>query len=246
MRKQIMTHIVAGYPTMKRCRDIALLMSAYVDFIEIQIPFSDPVADGPTIMSANQKALTGGTSVEDCFRLMEELSNKFRRNGVDTKLLFMSYFNILHHMGIDKFCKRAKASGCYGLIVPDIPIDEEKNEGYLSSCGEYDLMPIQIVSPLTTEDRLKKISKHSKGFIYCVSRFGTTGQSTDINRNLKDYLKKVRKYTKLPLAVGFGISKKQHIDIVHQNAEIAVIGSKIINLETSGGLPSIKKFLASL
>ncbi len=241
-----MTHIVAGYPTMKKCEEIALLMSKYVDFIEIQIPFSDPVADGPTIMAANEKALKSKVRVEDCFRLMTRLSTKFCKDGMGTKLLFMSYFNILHHYGVDKFCKRSKESGCYGLIVPDIPIDEEKNENYLASCKKFGLMPIQIVSPLTTEDRLKKISRYAKGFVYCVSRHGTTGQSSELNPKLKSYLKKVRKHSKLPLAVGFGISKKTHVDAVHRNAEIAVIGSKIINLERKGGLPEVKRFLEAI
>lgn len=223
-----MTHIVAGYPNLKESEKIALTMAECgVDFIEIQIPFSDPVADGPTIMRANDIALKNGIKVKDCFELAKKIKKlKFLAKP---EILFMSYFNVIFRYGIDGFCKRAKQGGCYGLIVPDMPIDEEKNEHYLASCKKYKLHPIQIISPLTTKSRLKKMAKIASGFLYCVSRYGTTGQSKDLNPKLKQYLKNVRKYFKIPLAVGFGISTKSHVEAVHKNAEIAVIGSRIIN-----------------
>ena len=231
-----MTHIVAGFPSLKESEKIALIMAKNgVDFIEIQIPFSDPVADGPTIMAANQRALESGIRVEDCFELMKRIELKMQEISVKPKFLFMSYFNILHHYGVEKFCKRAMESGCYGLIVPDMPIDEEKNENYLRACKKYRLKAIQVVSPLTDEKRLRKLAKYANGFVYCVSRFGTTGQTTTLNKKLGDYVKRVKKYIKIPVAVGFGISKKEHVKAVHRDAEIAVIGSKIIDLINQGG-----------
>lgn len=243
---KIMTHIVAGFPNLKKSGEVALIMAnSAVDFIEIQIPFSDPVADGPTIMAANQKALDSGTKVEDCFDLMADLYRKFKKNSVAPKLLFMSYLNILHHYGIGKFCKKAHECGCYGLIVPDMPIDEEKWEKYLKNCSKYGLKAIQVISPLTPVDRLKKIAKVANGFVYCVSRYGTTGQTKSLNSDLHNYLKKVKKYIKLPLAVGFGISEREHVEQVWEGAEIAVIGSKIISLIGSNKnyLQKIKEFL---
>lgn len=237
-----MTHIVAGYPTMRECERLANIMSKYVDFIEIQIPFSDPVADGPTIMAANEEALKSGVRVEDCFRLMRRLAEISAR----PKFLFMSYYNILHHYDVEKFCKRAKKCGCYGLIVPDIPIDEEKNEGYLKACKKYKLMPIQVISPLTPEERIKKIASKARGFVYCVARYGTTGQSMRLNSGLSAYLGKVKKNIKLPLAVGFGISKKEHVKKVWKYADIAVIGSKIIDILKNGDAKMVEKFLAGL
>lgn len=252
---KIMTHIVAGYPTLRKSEEIALTMiKSGVDFIEIQIPFSDPVADGPAIMKANEVALKNGMTVEECFRLMKRLGGKLKKILeqkrtkilVKPKFLFMSYFNILHHYGLEKFSKKAKECGCYGLIVPDMPIDEEKNENYLKICKKYGLMPIQVISPLTPVVRLKKIAKHARGFVYCVSRYGTTGQSNELNPRLKTYLQKVKRYIKLPLAVGFGISKKIHVEAIHKYAEIAVIGSKIINIYNSGGIKNVEKFLSRI
>lgn len=222
----MMTHIVAGYPTLKESENIAIkMLECGVDFLEIQIPFSDPVADGPTIMRANDVALRNGVKLKDCFELMEKIHKIFPQ----AQLLFMTYFNVIYKHGVEKFCKKVKACGCYGLIVPDMPIYEEKNEHYLAACKKYGLNPIQIISPLTTVGRLKKLSKYARGFVYCVSRYGTTGQSKSLNPKLAKYLKTARKYFKIPLAVGFGISKKEHVQAVHKYAEIAVVGSRIIN-----------------
>ena len=237
-----MTHIVAGYPNMDKCKSLAKLMDKCgVSFIEIQIPFSDPVADGSTIMAANQKALENGVKVKDCFQLMKHLSSE-----VGTPLLFMSYFNILHSFGVEAFCKKAKECGCYGLIVPDIPFDEEDHEGYLAACKKHGLKAIQIVSPITSDKRLKQISKVADGFVYCVSRFGTTGEKTDLNLKLKGYLKRVKRFVDLPLAVGFGISNKKHVDLVNESAEIAVIGSKILNVLEKKGFKGVESFLKSV
>jgi len=244
MKNKLMTHIVAGYPSIKASEEVAKIMiEAGVDFLEIQIPFSDPVADGNVIMKANQEAVERGVKVEDSFKLMKKLK------AGKTKLLFMTYFNIVHHYGVEKFCKKAKKCGAYGLIVPDMPIDEERRERYLKTCGKYGLKAIQVISPLTPERRLKMIAKKARGFVYCVSRYGTTGGSATLNPKLSQYLKKVKKHIKLPLAVGFGISKKEHVEAVWRNAEIAVIGSaiiQIINKSTRQNLPSaLKKFLKS-
>lgn len=237
---KLMTHIVAGYPNLKKSEETALIMArAGVGYIEIQIPFSDPLADGPTIMKACEMAIRNGVKVEDSFQLMKRLSDQ-----VITPLLFMSYFNILHHYGVDRFCKKAKNCGCYGLIVPDMPIDEDKYEGYLAACKKHGLKAIQVISPLTSVERLKKLAKFAEGFVYCVSKYGTTGASATLNPKLSSYLKEVKRYIKLPLAVGFGISKREHVEAVFENAEIAVIGSRIINLVDEGG--DLKQFIDDL
>lgn len=239
-----MTHIVAGYPSLEESFEVALTMAeSGVSYIEIQIPFSDPVADGPTIMQANQEALKNGIRVSDCFELMRRLKEEFVGRGFKTELLFMTYFNIVHKFGVRNFCKRAKEVGCYGLIVPDISIDESQ-ERFSESCKEFGLRNILVVSPLTSEERLKRLAQFEEGFVYCVSRYGTTGVSDSLG-DLAEYLGRIRRFFNLPLAVGFGISSKEHIAMVHKYAEIAVIGSKVINILKQSGIAGVRRFLFS-
>jgi len=237
-----MTHVVAGYPGMIECEKIILAMAETgVSFIEIQIPFSDPIADGPTIMEANKRALLNGVTTEDCLKLIKRITKKIK-----TPILIMTYFNIPFRYGLEKFCKKAREADVYGLIIPDIPINEEKHEHYLENCKKHGLHAIQIISPITPPTRLKKIAKVATGFVYCVSTFGTTGEKNKLNPKLNSYLKKIRRYIKIPLALGFGISNKQQISTASKHADIVVIGSKIINLYNScanGKISAIKNFL---
>lgn len=228
-----MTHIVGGYPDLKKSEELVVQMDkAGVSFIEIQIPFSDPIADGPTIMQANQDALDAGITPNDCFELMERLKEK-----VKVPLLFMTYFNVVHHYGVEAFCKRAHEAGAYGLIVPDMPLDEEEQDHFIEFCEKYDLHAIQVISPLTPDRRLKKIAEVASGFVYCVARKGTTGVQADVSDSLGPYLKNVRKFISLPLAVGFGISSKEQVEQVLEHADIAVMGSKVIKLVNEGKSP---------
>lgn len=246
MKNNLMTHVVAGYPSMNECEKIILAMAETgVAFIEIQIPFSDPIADGPTIMHANEQALLNGVTIEDCFKFIKRLKKKIK-----TQILIMTYFNIPFRYGLEKFCRKVKECRVYGLIIPDIPFDEEKYENYLTNCKKYGLHAIQVISPITPEKRLKRISELASGFVYCVSTFGTTGTRKHLNPRLDSYLKKIKRYIKIPLAVGFGISKKQHLQALEGKAEIAVVGSaimKVINKSTRRDLiPNLKKFIKNL
>lgn len=242
----LMTHIVAGYPSMKECKKIALTMAkSGVAFIEIQIPFSDSIADGKTILDANIKALQNNITPDDCFNLMSSLKKQIK-----IPLLFMTYFNIPFNYGLEKFCKKARESGCFGLIIPDMPIDEEDYEHYLALCKKYNLKAIQIISSITPVRRLQKIAKVAEGFVYCVSRLGTTGETARLNPELNSYLKTVRKYIKIPIALGFGISNKVQVESCRKYADIVVIGSKILNIYNQSkrgeGIAKIKDFLQSL
>lgn len=244
---KIMTHLVAGYPSLKMTEALTLAMvESGVSFIEIQIPFSDPVADGPTISIANKVALDNGTTPKDAFKLMHRLKAK----GVKIPLLFMTYYNILFAYGLEKFCKDAKAAGVYGFIVPDIPPDEEPNEHYLAICKKYGLHAIQIVSPLTSRQRMKEIAQVASGFIYCVSTTGKTGARGTLDMDAIRYVDTLRKYTKLPLALGFGISNRQQVEQALEKADIAVIGSKLIQVfdaaKPSQAQDAVKKFLKEI
>ena len=269
MTKNLMTHIVAGYPSLKESERIAqIMLDNEVRFLEVQIPFSDPVADGKTILRANQVALENGIKVEDCFLMMKRLSKyadsiannskklkfasrckllfKGSASADSSKILFMTYFNIAFNYGLEKFCKKAKDSGCWGVIIPDIPIDEEGHEHYLRICEKYGLMAIQVISPITPERRLKMIAKVARGVVYCVSHTGTTGAKKSLSPEIKKYLRRVRKYIDLPIAVGFGISGKKQVQDVLKVANVAVIGSELINTYDESGALGVEDFLQSL
>jgi len=181
---QIMTHIVAGYPTLAESEAIALAMiETGIDYLEIQIPFTDPVADGPVISAANHISLDNGTAVQDCMNLMKSLRAK-----TDIPLYFMTYYNIPFVYGLERFCAEAKSAGATGIICPDMPYDEEKRNGYFAQCQKYNLQAILVVSPLTSEERLKHIGEVSKGVIYCVAGSGTTGAERTFDSEMKKYL----------------------------------------------------------
>ena len=222
----LMTHVVIGYPTLEITINIVKTMAEKgVDFVELQIPFSDPLADGPTIMRASERSLENGTKVKDAFKAMEYLSSH-----VSIPLLFMAYYNTVFKYGVEKFCRDSQSTGASGLIVPDMSIDEENEEHFLASCRKYKLHNIQVISPVSTDDRLKKNSAVANGFIYCTARQGITGASDQLDPNLTSYLQRLRKYFSIPIAVGFGISKKEHIKMLAPIVDIAVVGSAIIDI----------------
>jgi len=234
---KLMTHVVAGYPNLKISREIVhLMVECGVDLIEIQIPFSDPLADGPTITAANQKALDAGIKVKDSFELIRNLK------GIPVPLLLMSYINIPFRMGIDRFLSEAKSAGADGVILPDIPFDEVEGD-FISGCIKMDLAPIQVISPDISEARLKIISKRAQGFIYTTLKIGTTGAKERIASYGIKYLGKIKKFSTLPIAAGFGISSAVHLNQLKGRAEIAVIGSKVIDLYNEKGLGGVKEFL---
>jgi len=222
----LMTHVVVGYPRLEEtARLVKAMGEAGADLIELQMPFSDPVADGPTILIANKASLDQGTKTRDCLHLMSRLSHE-----METPLLFMGYYNLVFNYGVEKFCRDAAKAGAQGLIVPDIPPDEESEEHYYQSCYKYDLAPIVVVSPASTEKRLRMLAEYGRGLVYAVSRYGITGAKAELAPELLDYLKRVKHSIHLPLAVGFGISKKEHVRALASHADIAVVGSALINL----------------
>ena len=236
-----MTHIVAGYPSLEENKNLVRMMEKMgVSFIEIQIPFSDPIADGPTIMQANQEALNRDTTPEDAFNLMKELKKE-----VKIPLLFMTYFNIVYSYGVENFCKRAQESGCYGLIIPDFPQEEEQRDQLRHHLKQNNIHFIEMLTPYTGPERQKQILSRATGMIYCVARSGKTGERTGLDTTQLEYLKEIK--TKIPLAIGFGISSKSHVDAALQYGDIAVIGSKLINeynaAEKGRGIEAVEKFL---
>lgn len=242
----LMSHLVIGYPSLRKTVSLAKIMEmAGADLLELQIPFSDPVADGPTIMKACDYSLKRGTQVEDCFAVTKILIKKIK-----IPLLLMSYYNTLFVYGTERFIKKTKKIGISGLIVPDLPPEEEKEEKFINYCHKYGIHHIRILSPSSTDKRIKKNVKIASGFVYLVSRFGITGVRKTLDPKVRDYIGRIKKHTKLPLAVGFGLSCKEHLKALKGYAEIAVVGSAIIeiieNVELKEAPRSLEKFIKRL
>ncbi|PLX48719.1 MAG: tryptophan synthase subunit alpha [Desulfobulbaceae bacterium] len=237
----LMTHIVLGYPSLEVNRQVISQMVANgVELIEMQIPFSEPMADGPTIVRANQEALAAGTTVAACLEFAEEMCRTHK-----TSFLFMTYYNILYKFGIEEFFKKARQIGIKGFIIPDLP--PEEGEDFWRLAGEYDIAPILIYAPTSTEARMQELAKSAQGFIYCVARKGVTGQQTDFDNDFESYMARCRRgATGLPLAVGFGISSRADIAYLTGKADIGVIGTATINLVDKEGPEAVGPFIAGL
>lgn len=219
-----MMHMVAGYPDLKSSEKIAFeILDSGADLLEVQIPFSDPVADGPVIAQANEQALGGGVSVEDSLLMIERIVKRTEKS-----ILIMTYFNIVHHYGIQAFCERAAAIGVQGLIIPDYPFDEDDQNELIKYAGLNALAFVQVVASTTRADRMEQIFKHASGFVYCMARTGTTGKKTEINPQTEAYLNSVRKSCNLPIAVGFGLSDRKQVQALEAYADIIVVGSALI------------------
>lgn len=236
----LMTHIVIGYPTMEASYDIIKAMvAAGVDLMELQIPFSEPIADGPVILKANQASLFHGTRVADCLDLAARAARDF-----DIPFLLMTYYNILFKFGVPAFARAMAERGLRGAIVPDLP--HEEGGEYLREMKAHDLSPIFIYAPTTSDARMEAIAGHAGGFVYCVARKGVTGQQTDFSQDLHNYLARCRNATALPLALGFGVKDRDDIDFLTGKVEIAVIGTQTIRVVEEKGVAAVGDFIRGL
>ncbi|MEJ2040582.1 MAG: tryptophan synthase subunit alpha [Desulfosarcinaceae bacterium] len=241
-RKEIllMTHIVIGYPSLEASFEIIQAMvEAGVDLMELQIPFSEPIADGPVILRANQEAIARGVRVADCLDLGRRAAK-----GFDIPFLFMTYYNILFKYGVERFTGAMAAGGLRGAIVPDLP--PEEGGIYLRTMAGNNLAPIFIYAPTSSDARMRLIAGHARGFVYCVARKGVTGQQTDFSTELDSYLARCRQATSLPLALGFGVKDRADIDFLTGKADIAVIGTQTIRLMEEKGVEAVGAFIRGL
>jgi tryptophan synthase alpha chain len=235
----LMTHIVLGYPSFDHCRRVVeQMVQAGVDLIELQIPFSEPIADGPVILHANQKALAAGSTVDACFELARKLASEF-----PIPFLFMSYYNIVFMRGIARFVEEMQDAGLRGAIVPDLPFEE--GAALLSALDEHALDPIFIYSPSTSDARMRAIAERARGFVYCVARKGVTGAATEF-ASLGGYLARCRKATALPLALGFGVKQRADVEAVTGKVDIAVVGSETIRVIDQHGVEAVGPFIRAL
>jgi tryptophan synthase alpha chain len=236
----LMTHIVIGYPSLASSLEIVdEMVDSGVDLMELQIPFSEPMADGPVILRANQQALAQGIRVDDCFAFAETVTKKH-----SIPFLFMSYCNPVFVRGIEHFVAQMKQVGICGAIVPDLPHEEAAE--YLKVMQRHDLAPIFLFSPNSPQSRLEEMARLAAGFIYCVARKGVTGKDTDFSAELGSYLERCRHATKLPLALGFGVKSRGDLDYLRGKVDIAVVGSETLRIVDAQGTASVGPFIRSL
>lgn len=236
----LMTHIVVGFPSLEQSLALVeTMVRAGVDLMELQIPFSEPIADGPVILQANQVALKNGTTVDQCFEFAREVTRRF-----EIPFLFMSYYNVLYRRGLARFIGDAREAGVQGAIVPDLP--PEEGADYISGMKQAGLAPIFIFSPRTPDQRLAELGRAGEGFVYVVARKGVTGSPTEFSADLEQYLARCRRATALPLAVGFGLKSRADIDFLTGKADIAVVGTQSLRLLEERGVNAVGDFLADL
>lgn len=236
----LMTHIVIGYPDLDTSlRLVEAMVEAGVDLMELQIPFSEPMADGPVIVRANQHALERGATVERCFAMAEHVTRRF-----DIPFLFMTYLNVLYRRGFESFATRAREAGVKGVIIPDLPPQEA--EPCVNALARNELDPVFIFSPFSSETRMREIAEQARGFVYCVARKGVTGAKTQFSTELTQYLERARRATSLPLAVGFGIRSPQDVAFLVGKADIAVVGSETLRVLDRDGINGVQRFVGSL
>lgn len=228
--KAFITYITAGLPNYEKTKELICAQEKTgTDIIELGIPFSDPVADGPVIQAASYDAIQNGASLEKTFTCMKEL----RAAGVEIPIVFMMYYNTVLHYGIEKFVALCHASGVDGLIIPDLPF-EEQEEISAALAGSDATILIQLVSPVSA-DRVPKILEHARGFVYCVSSMGVTGQEGSFHREVINYLTSVKKVSRIPVMMGFGIRTAEDVRPMKDIIDGAIVGSHFINLMRETG-----------
>jgi tryptophan synthase alpha chain len=224
-KPELVAYVTCGDPDLATTRDIVLAMiRAGAAVIELGVPFSDPVADGPVIQRASERALKHGTSLEQVLKLAAEIREQSQSVG----LIVFTYLNPILRMGLEKFCKIARLAGVDGVLVTDLPVEEATS--YLDEMEKNELAPIFLAAPTSTDDRLKRIAAASNGFVYAVSRTGVTGARKQLPEDAHALVRRLRKRTKLPIAVGFGISTAEQFAAVGGYADAAVVGSAIVDI----------------
>lgn len=223
--KAFITYMTAGLPDMDGCKALIKAQEeAGTDILELGIPFSDPVADGPVIQAASYKSIQQGTNLKKVFALMREV----RSEGVELPIIFMMYYNTILHYGVEAFVKECIDCGVDGLIIPDLPLEEQDEiRGFLSM--ENAPILIQLVSPVSA-DRVPKILEGARGFVYCVSGMGVTGQSGNFHREIINYLSSVKAVSHIPVMMGFGIRTAADVAPMKNIIDGAIVGSHFINL----------------
>ncbi len=243
-KPSLVTYVTCGDPDLATTREVILAaIEAGASVIELGVPFSDPLADGPVIQRASERALKQGTTLEHVLTLAAQV----REHSQSVGLVVFSYLNPILRMGLAKFCRVARAAGVDGTLITDLPIEE--SDDYLREARNNDVATIFLAAPTSPDLRLKQIAERSSGFIYAISRTGVTGERAQMSGDAKGLVKRLRRFSKLPIAVGFGISTPDQFEAVGRFADAAVVGSAIVHvIEQNKGheADSVGEFVRSL
>ena len=224
-RPGLIVFVTAGFPDIEATLELVpALVAAGADAVELGVPFSDPLAEGPVIQESSFLALQNGTSLEDCLTAAETVREKIP----DTPLILMGYYNPIHTYGLAPFTQRCQEAGVDGLIAVDLPGFEAAP--LLAECRSHDISMIPLLAPTSTDESIKGACAEGSGFVYCISVTGVTGAREQVSGRSFELLDRVRAHTALPLAVGFGISNRTHVEEVGETAEAAVVGSALVRV----------------
>jgi tryptophan synthase alpha chain len=224
-RPAFISFTVAGDPDRATCIQIArALIAGGTDILELGVPFSDPVADGPTIQKADERALASETTPDTVFEIVREI-----RKESQVPIVFLTYYNIVHHRGIERFYSEARDAGVDGILIADMPVEE--SEEVCAVAARHDIDPIFLITQTTSDERIKKIATKARGYLYLVAVLGVTGVRDEVSEGAIDLLHRVRKHTRLPLALGFGISTPAHAKTcARAGADGVIVGSAIVEI----------------
>ncbi|MDF2722625.1 MAG: tryptophan synthase susbunit alpha [Paenibacillus sp.] len=238
---QLMTHQIVGYPDFETNYEmIRIFHEQGIRLVELQLPFSEPIADGPVFLKANQAALAAGVTIEQCMAFAARVTADF----ADISFLFMTYYNIVFRYGEEAFVHKCAEIGIAGLIVPDAY--PEECGGLLEACRRGGVEPVLIVTPYTPESRLARLASQTGGLLYCAARKGVTGAKTEFGDATDVFLARVRQYARTPIAVGFGIQNGEDIASLRGKCDIAVIGTQMLLKLEREGLSGMRQFIGQL
>jgi tryptophan synthase alpha chain len=240
-KPSLVTYVTCGDPDLGTTREIVLAtIDAGAQVVELGVPFSDPVADGPVIQRASERALRSGTTLAQVLELAREVRKQKPKAG----LIVFSYLNPVVRLGLARFCAAAADAGADGALLTDLTLEEAGD--YLRAMRARDLATIFLAAPTSTDERLKRIADASRGFVYAVSRTGVTGTREELATDARELVRRLRKFTRLPIAVGFGISTPAHFAEVGRFADAAVVGSAIVQAIEQAGRERAPQAVAEL
>jgi tryptophan synthase alpha chain len=230
-------YLTLGDPDIRSSEELLMCLSEHVDILELGIPFSDPIADGPTIQAAMDRGLQAGANTDVAFDIVDGL----RESGVKTPFVFMTYYNIVLQYGEEDFVRRCEKLGVDGLLVSDLPLEE--SDRLVKLCERHNVDSIFLIAPTTSDGRIQQIVTRANGFVYLVSLLGVTGEREKLQQKTLEVTRRALQFTgALPLAVGFGISKKEHVKaIIDTGAQGVVVGSAFVNLVAKHGANACKE-----